>query len=293
MAAFMEHGKGLTFSAMEAEYNVRARRPDYLTHMVPDWERRSAAFRDAARCRIDVAYGAHEDERLDFFPAQNSENRPCLIYFHGGYWQRGDKSVHTFLAEPFVKNGVSFISVNYSLCPSVRISRITQQARQAAAWVFLNSAQLNVAPDKIYVTGHSAGGHLVAMLMATDWLAFGRDLPQDLIKGGIPISGLYDLEPLRFTSINDGLRLTKEEVLAESPINHPPLTDALQLIACGACETSEFHRQSDLYARAVSRAGRPIERYSVPGCDHFTELNELATESSDFFGKALHLITSK
>lgn len=278
---------------MEAEYNVRARRPDYLTHMVPDWERRSAAFRDAARCKIDIAYGTHADERLDYFPAEESANRSCLIYFHGGYWQRGDKSVHTFLAEPFVKNGVSFISVNYSLCPNVRISRITQQARQAVAWVFLNAAQLNLAPDKLYVTGHSAGGHLVAMLMATDWPALGGGLPRDLIKGGIPISGLYDLGPLRLTSINDGLRLTDEEVRTQSPLNHPPRTDAPQLIVCGGCETSEFHRQSDLYARAVSRPGRPIERYSVPGCDHFTELNELATESSDFFGKAIHLINPR
>jgi arylformamidase len=286
----MTQNRQYTVAEMEPQYNLRARRPDYDVNVVPDWIQRSAAYRESARCQLDLAYGPGPRERLDFFPAADADS-PILAYFHGGYWQRGDKSVYAFLAEPFVKNGVSVALVNYDLCPSVRISQISPQARRAMAWLWRNAKDLGGSPDRLYVMGHSAGGHITGMIMATDWPSIGADLPRDMLKGGIPVSGLFDLEPLRFSSINDGVRMDEAEARAESPMNHPPATDAPQLVVCGGAETEEFHRQSDMYVQAFATARRPMERYTVPDCDHFDELNELARESSAFFQKSLRIIT--
>lgn len=288
----MSTNNNYTYAEMEPQYNLRARRPDYDVKVVPDWVLRSEAYRATATCKLDLEYGSGERERIDFFPAA-SPTSPILVYFHGGYWQRGDKSVYSFLAEPFVKNGVSVAVVNYNLCPSVRISQITPQARRAVAWIWRNAGELGGSREKLYVMGHSAGGHITGMIMATDWPTFGADLPRDLVKGGIPVSGLFDLEPLRFTSINDGVLMDAFEANAESPMNHPPATNAPQLVVCGGKETEEFHRQSDIYVAAFAGKDRSMERYSVPECDHFDELNELAKEDSMFFRKSIRLIKAQ
>jgi arylformamidase len=287
----MTTNKKYTYAEMDPQYNLRARRPDYDTKVVPDWMQRSEAYRAAAACQLDLAYGPGARERIDFFPAA-AKGGPILVYFHGGYWQRGDKSVYSFLAEPFVKNGVSVALVNYDLCPTVRIAEISPQTRRAMAWIWRHAAELGGSRDKLYVMGHSAGGHITGMMMATDWPAFGADLPRDMVKGGIPVSGLFDLEPLRFSSINDGVRMDEAEAAAESPMNHPPATNAPQLVVCGGAETEEFHRQSDIYVAAFATSSRPVERYSVPDCDHFDELNELAKQDSVFFQKSLQLISN-
>lgn len=277
------------FEDMEPQYNLRALRPDYDSSVVPSWQSRSEACRSQVRSRLDLAYGPGERERLDVFQAAD-DNASLLVYFHGGYWQRGDKSLYSFLAEPFVERGVSVALVNYDLCPSVRISDITPQARRATAWLWRNAASLGVSPDKLVVMGHSAGGHITGMLMATEWTALGADLPTDMVKGGIPVSGLFDLEPLRFSSINDGVRMDAEEAAAQSPMRHAPATDAPQLVVCGQAETAEFHRQSDEYARAFSTERRRMTRYTVPDSDHFDEIDVLADPGSEFFMKTLQFI---
>src|SRR5690606_17743729 len=132
------------------------------------------------------------------------------------------------------------------------ISAITPQARRAVAWLWKNAEKLGISADKIHVMGHSAGGHITGMLMGTDWPAIDPALPKDLIKGGIPLSGLFDLEPLRFTSINDGVRMDAAEAKAQRPMNHPPVSNAPQLVVCGGAETDEFHRQSDMYVQAFA-----------------------------------------
>lgn len=277
------------FEAMEPQYNLRALRPDYDSKVVPSWQSRSEAYRGQADARLDLAYGPGERERVDVFLAAGSDN-PLLVYFHGGYWQRGDKSLYSFLAQPFVERGVSVALVNYDLCPSVRISDITPQARRATAWLWRNAAALGVSPDKLFVMGHSAGGHITGMLMATVWSTLGDDLPPDMIKGGIPVSGLFDLEPLRFSSINDAVRMDAQEAAAQSPMQHPPVTNAPQLVVCGQAETAEFHRQSDGYVQAFATGQRPMQRYTVPDSDHFDELDVLADPDSEFFRNVVQFI---
>jgi len=280
--------RGMTADELEKQYNLRARRPDF-DDVVAAWLQRSAAFREASGARCDVAYGPGERERFDLFPARQPTG-DLLVYIHGGYWQRGDKSMYSFVAEPFLANGVAVAVLNYNLCPSVRLGEIAPQIRRAMVSLVGFAGALGFDKDKIHVMGHSAGGHLTAMMMATDWPAIDRALPADLMTTGVPISALFELEPLVHTSINDGPRMDVAEARRESPMSMPPATDAPQLVVVGGAETPEFHRQSDDYCAKYRTAARRIDRYSVPDADHFDELNRLAEADSEFFRRSIALI---
>lgn len=280
-----------TAADMEKQYNLRLLRPDYETAVVPGWLKQSEQARATLDCKIGVSYGASAKQKLDIFRAGGT-NRPTLIYFHGGYWQRGDKSVYSFLAPSFVARGVNVVLPGYDLCPTISMTEISRQAREAVAWVWRNADEHGIAKNQITVMGHSAGGHITGMMMGTDWTAYAADLPADLIKAGIPVSPLNLLEPLRHCTIGDALRMDAAEAERESPMNNPPTTNAPQLVVCGGKETEEFHRQSDMYVEAFATADRKIDRYSVPDCDHFDELNALANPDHDFFKKSFALITA-
>lgn len=279
-----------TADEIEAQYNLRARRPDFATAIIPDWVERSKRARATLDAKIDLAYGGSDRQRIDLFQAGTAD-APTLVYFHGGYWQSGEKAIYSFLAEPFTEHSVNFAVVGYDLCPEISITEISAQARQALAWLWRQASDLGIKGERLTVMGHSAGGHITGMMMGTDWTMFADDLPSDLVKAGIPISPLNDLEPLRFTSLNNNVGMDDVEANAESPMNHPPTTNAPQLMVTGGRETAEFQRQADMYVEAFETASRPIERYVVPDCDHFDELNALVKIESPFFQKSMALIT--
>lgn len=278
---------------LEKQYNLRTGRPDYEVTVIPDWMTRSESARETLDCQLDVQYGEGDKQRLDVFSAA-TVNSPTLVYFHGGYWQRGDKSIYSFLAEPFVAAGINVIVVGYDLCPAVTITRISEEAREAMAYIYRNAQLLNINAEKITVMGHSAGGHITEMIMGTHWPTYARDLPESLVKCGIPVSPLSYLEPVRLTEgLNTGIRMDAEEALLQSPMqNHPPVTNAPQLVVVGGAETDEFHRQSQMYCDAFNSPDRQVSMYIVPDVDHFDELNVLADPQSPFFSKTLALITA-
>lgn len=282
--------KGMNIETLEAEYNLLAHRGSDFPTLVQHWLDRSAAHRQASGARVDLAYGDGEREKIDFF-AGGDANGPLLIYIHGGYWQRGDKNMYSFVSEAFVRHGVSVAVLNYSLSPLVRMGQIPPQIRKAIAWNWHNASGLGFSREKLFVMGHSAGGHLAAMMMATDWPSFDAELPVDLIRAGIPISGVFELEPIVHTSLNEGLGMDIPEAHAESPCFIPPMTNAPQLVVAGGGETSEFLRQSDDYATQYQTAERSMERYDVPEDDHFDELHRLAEDDSVLFEKTMKLIT--
>ena len=282
---------GMDAEALEAEYNLRDRRGPDFEDVVQRWLDRSAAHREASGARVDLSYGDGEREKLDWFSGGNPDG-PCLFYIHGGYWQRGDKNMYSFVSESFIRHGVSVAVINYNLTPSVRIGEIPPQVRKALAWVWHNADDLGFSRDHLTVTGHSAGGHLTAMMMATDWPAFDPALPFGMIKAGIPISGLYELEPLVHTSLNEGPQMDIAEARAESPCNIPPVTDAPQLVVVGGGETMEFFRQADAYVEQYRTTERKMERFDVLEDDHFDELNTLASDDSEFFAKCMQYITA-
>jgi len=280
-----------TSDELETQYNLRLGRPDYELTVIPDWQARSDTARKNLNCSLDIRYGAGEKQKLDIYLCDQAQ-APTLIYFHGGYWQRGDKSIYGFLAAAFIKAGVNVVLAGYDLCPSVRLTRISEQAREAVATVFRESSAWGLNTDRLVVMGHSAGGHITEMLMGTDWSQYASDLPGDLIAAGIPISPLSLLEPVRLTQgLNSGIKMDAAEAQAQSPmLNHPPATNAPQLVAVGGAETQEFHRQAQMYVDAFSTADRKMELYFVPDVDHFDELNVLADVSSEFFKKSLSLL---
>lgn len=293
--------KGLDAKTLEAEYNLINRRNrdvsiEDFPILLERWIKRSADHRDLklshSLARVDLPYGSGERKKLDYFYSGDAKG-PLLIYIHGGYWQRGDKSMYSFVSEAFIKQGISVAVLNYNLTPSVRIGQIAPQIRKALAWCYQNANDLKFDRDQLHVTGHSTGGHLTAMMMATDWTFFDNRLPTDLVKTGIPISGVFELEPIVHTSLNEGPQMDIEEAIAESPMFIPLINNAPQLVVYGGGETSEFYRQSKDYADKFRSDERHMEVYEIPKDDHFAELERLVEEDGVLFKKMHSLITTQ
>jgi arylformamidase len=269
---------GYDRDALDREYDNRKKVIDS-----PMWLRRFAEESNAARaeipCRLDVAYGGHPGERLDVFPAERATAAPVHVFIHGGYWHRLDKDDFSYVARAFVPAGIATVVIDYALMPSVTMAELVRQCRAALAWVYEHARSFGADPQRITISGHSAGGHLVAMLMATDWAAF-AGMPADLVKAGAGISGLYDLEPIRLCYLNDVLALTPDEARAHSPILLTPTHAAPLLLPLGAREGPEYHRQSDSMAAAWRRHGGRAEVQSLAGHDHFSIVWELNARDS-------------
>ncbi len=279
--------------ALEADYNIRPRRPDYEPVVLPRWNAASETARETLDCRLDLAYGAAPRQALDFFPTADSRNRPTVVYLHGGFWQRGDKSIYSFVARPFVQAGISVAIAGYSLCPDVGMATICHQARSLFAWLWQNAGELCIDQNRLYAMGHSAGGHLTAIALGTDWPRHAPGLPPDLVKGGVPLSGLFDLAPLRRTSINGALNLSAEDIAHESPIRHPPVRDTPVLAVCGGNETDGFIQQTARYHAMVSAISTRTRHYLAPGLDHIDVVDALVDPQAPLFGLARDLILDR
>jgi arylformamidase len=268
---------------LEKGYDVRQSRDDFQA-LLGVWASRSEDFRASADAQLDCAYDEGPRDRIDLFRCGNSE-APLLVFVHGGYWQRGDKSGFSFIAEPFVENGVDVALAGYPLCPHTDMGSISGQIRKAIIWLWRNAEQLGISSDRINICGHSAGGQLTAMMLATQWNAITSEVPPDVLKTGIPISGLYQLEPLRHTTINDALGMDASVARNNSPQFLQPATAAPILVTLGGGETSQFHWQMDQFVERWRSAGAPIEQFIQPGVDHFDVINLLACADSAIFKK--------
>ena len=259
--------------ALDAEYNNRAKVKDAM-----DWIARYGAESARARAelpmRFDVPYGRHHAERLDIFlpttPAAASP-APVHVFVHGGYWHRLDKADFSFVARAFPE--AATVVVNYALVPTVDLEELVRQVRASIAWVHANAPSFAGDPARITVSGHSAGGHLVAMLMATDWSHFAA--PADVVQAGCAISGLYDLEPIRLCYLNDVLQLSEETARRLSPLHLRQAGAAPLVLVVGADEGREYHRQTNDLATAWRARGASIEIIDAPGHNHFSIVAEL------------------
>ena len=222
--------------------------------------------------RSAVAYGPTLSETLDIFPAEKLCS-PIHIFFHGGYWHSLTSRDFAFVAEGLVRNGITAVLVNYALCPSVSIDEIVRQSRAAAAWTYRNAEDFGGNPEQITVSGHSAGGHLTGMLLSTDWEK-NYGLPPNLIKGFLPVSGLFDLKPFPFSWLQPKLLLTSEQVLRNSPVFLKPVYTPHVMVAVGADESDEFQRQSKNYTIFLQKHGVPAEYLSMPGKNHFNIIHD-------------------
>lgn len=274
-------GEQRTDPELEAQYNNVARRPD-VDDLLQNWIDRSAAWREYADALLDQAYGEHERERVDLFRSGRSD-APLLVYIHGGYWQRGDKSMYSFVAQAFNAAGIDVAVVGYPLCPEVSMSALTDSIRRALAWLYRSAGKLGINRERINLSGHSAGGHLTAMGLVTNWPLLAGDLPANLLKSGIALSGLFRLQPLLPTSISTALHLTEAEITQLSPVFAPAPATIPTLVVVGGAESEQFFVQADDLVRAWSNDMRQIERYDEPGVDHFDLVNRLADPASELF----------
>jgi arylformamidase len=280
---------------LDAQYNNRLRVPLFKTHF-KQWQADSAQVRASQTCVLDLPYGAGgQAETLDIFPSAPSarqreqEKAPVLVFIHGGYWRSLDKSDHSFIAPAFTQSGACVVIPNYGLCPAVSIQQIVLQQVQALVWVHRNIAKYGGDPSRISIIGHSAGGHLAAMLLACDWMAVAPDLPRQLVRNALSLSGLYDLAPIMTSPfLQNDLRLTASEVQLCSPAYFPEPSGELVAL-CGADESDEFLRHNALIEHAWgSRCVR--EREALLGLNHFSVLEALCKPEHRAHVLALELL---
>ncbi|MBR1121916.1 alpha/beta hydrolase [Bradyrhizobium lablabi] len=253
----------------EAEYNNRARVPEHPVH-IAGWARDAAAYREQHAPRAMV-YGPGVRNKIDFFAGDGTG--PIVVFIHGGYWQALDISWFSHLAAGLNAHGIDVAIAGYSLCPEVTIEHIISEMRAA-------SRELAKLGRPLVISGHSAGGHLAACMLATDWRAFDPSLPADLVKAAYAISGLFDLTPLVGTSINNALHLDEATARAASPLFwKAPSGGSLDAVVGGE-ESAEYLRQSNTIADAWGAAGLPTRFATIEGANHFLAIAPLADPAS-------------
>lgn len=264
--------------ALDYQYNTRAEVPDFQDFF-DRWAAASQKVRAEGNGMIDLSYGPGPRERIDIFPAGADD--PVVLYIHGGYWRAFDKSYFSFLAPIFCDAGMAMAAISYPLAPAATMDEIVDAVRRAAAWLVREGENHGLNTDRLVALGHSAGGHLVAELLSTDWARY--DAPDDVLKGGFAVSGLYDLEPIRLSFLNEDVRLDAGQVLRNSPIHHVPPGAPPLVMTAGGKESGEFHRQQAEYAAAWRAAGNVAEIVDAPDLHHFDILDRFADPASTQF----------
>ena len=237
------------------------------------WSRaESARVRAAATGRFDVSFGDHEDEALDiYFAAGATEagSAPIIVFFHGGRWSRGDKTSNIESLATFNAAGIHFVSVGFTLIPDITMDGLIRQCRDAMVWLWHNARSFGGDPDRLFVMGKSSGGHLAAMMVVTDWEAE-RGVPANVIKGGLLVSGMYELGPVRLSFRNGFLYLSEEMAMRNSPIHHIPDGGCPLIVGFGSLETDEFQRQGRTFATAWAGRGLSCQLVEIAGRHHFS-----------------------
>jgi arylformamidase len=248
----------------EVEYNNRARVPENPA-LIAGWACDAAAWREQHPPR-SIPYGSGARNIIDFFPG--ADEGPIVVFIHGGYWQALDGSFFSHLAAGLNAHGIGVAIPSYDLCPGVAVDHIIQQMRMA-------SRELARLGQPLVMSGHSAGGHLAACMLATDWPAFEASLPKDLVIAAYAISGLFDLGPLVETSINNALRLDRATARAVSPLFwNAPVRGSLDAVV-GSDESAEYFRQSRTIVERWGAAGIATRFGTIPNANHFTAIAPL------------------
>lgn len=271
-------------------YNNRALVPDSADFLAR-WSAASAQARAETPCELDLPYGDQPGETLDVFPAA-SPHAPVLLFIHGGYWRALDKRDHSFIAPAFTRDGACVVVPNYALCPAVTIPQIVLQMVRAVAWTNRNIERFGGNPRHVTVVGHSAGGHLAAMMLACLWPQHDAKLPRDTICNALSISALHDLEPIMNTPFLQGdLRLTPQQVAQASPARLPAPKHGTLYTVTGGAESPEYLRQNRLIQERWGTRRVPVCE-EIAGCNHFSVVDSLVDPASRLHQMALDLLRS-
>ena len=268
--------KGFRLDEMEYQYNPRESVPEY-----PELAKVRAAqakkVRDSAKSWLNVAYGNSSREMLDIYAA-DKPGGPVLIYIHGGYWRSGSKEDNCNFVPTFTERGATVVLVEYDLCPQVTVTDIVRQTRSSIAWAYKNILHYSGDPAKIYVSGHSAGGHLTSMALANDWTKEG--MPLDCIKGAVATSGVFDLDMVMKISVQEQVRMTPEVAKLNSPFENPPCVKCSLVVAVGSAEPKGWQQMSEDYFNYCKQQGMNVEYLIIPGANHYTMSEKLLDETN-------------
>jgi arylformamidase len=277
---------------LDSMYNNRSLVPDHARYL-ERWKTASQSARDRLPCDLDLPYGPAKSETLDVFKAKGKRTSlaPVMVFIHGGYWRSLDKSEYAFVAPAFTSTGTCVVVPNYELCPAITIPGIALQMVHALAWTYRNIERFGGDPDRITVVGHSAGGHLAAMLLTCLWQEHAKDLPADLVKNALGISGLYELESIMRTPfLQDSLRLAPDDALRASPAWMPAPDKGMFYTVAGTDESAEFLRHNALIEKKWGDLVVPV-REVLPGLNHFSIMDALTQPGQRLNQLAQHLLS--
>lgn len=267
--------KGFRQDELEYQYNPRVSVPEY-PELAKVRSAQARKVRESAKSWLNVAYGKSPRELLDIYGAEKPGG-PVLVYIHGGYWRSGSKEDNCNFVPTFTKRGATVVLVEYDLCPNVTVGDIVRQTRAAIGWTYKNIIRYSGDPAKLFVAGHSAGGHLTAMALAHDW---GKDgLPRDLIKGAVATSGVYDLAMVMKISVQEQVRITSEIAKQNSPLMHPPRVRCPLIVAVGGAEPKGWRQMSEDYFQFCKQSGMNAEYLIEPEANHYTMSEHLLDDS--------------
>jgi len=270
---------------VEREYNNRALVRDYQRYF-DRWTRDSEFVRATLSGKLDLAYGPDARHRIDLFPA-GPRSLGTLVFIHGGYWRSLDKDMFSWIAAAWNAAGVGVALPRYRLSPAVRIEEIVDDAIAATHWLCANGAAHGMNVDRVVLSGHSAGGHLTAAIMAAPREKLAFDPAR--IVGAVPVSGVFDFEPLRLFSFNSDFRLDPAAVARLALADKRPTIPAPMVVAAGADESSEFRRQSTLLAQAWKPQVEAL--MLLPGLNHFSVVDAMAERGAPLYEATLALFT--
>ncbi len=266
-------------AALDAEYNNQAKVPDFAAYL-----REFSALNETTRAEypglVSYCYDEPTGQLLDIIYPADRGNDPCpvQVFFHGGYWKALSRENFTFVARAFADYGIATVIVDYDLIPAITMEELVRQCRQSLAFLYRHADSLGLDAEDIHISGHSAGGHLTAMCLGTDWQDFAEDLPAQIIKSGIGISGLYNLLPIRLSFLQKDLALSMETAAQMSPVHLPEPTNGRLHLLLGSKEGPEYHAQSTgMHDAWPDQAEPPI---SLPPYNHFSIVGSLAEPTS-------------
>lgn len=240
----------------------------------------------------NLNYGESETQSLDLYLPTGAPRKKLMVYIHGGYWQELSKNESAFAATNFQQQGVHFAVLDYTLAPKASLTDIVEENRQAIAWLYKNASQFGYDPEQIYVCGSSAGAHLAMMMLQTCWSQYVVDYQGNIIKGLCAVSGIYDLQPLLPTYVNDALKMDAAEAKANSPFLQRLPKAVPVIFAVGEVETAEFKRQSQMMAEKLHTQGFEVHFREIADRNHFDVIIDLCDMSSWLAQQAIAMMTS-
>jgi len=281
--------------SLNREYSPSSCIKDINVHIQQYIELSSIAKSQARELKVlhsDLPYGECKTQCLDIYLPTNAPQHKLMVYIHGGYWQELSKEESSFAATNFQQQGFHFAVIDYTLAPNASITDIVEENRSAIAWLYKNFAQFGYNPEEIYVSGSSAGAHLAMMMLQTNWSDYIADYQGNIIKGLCAVSGIYDLQPLLLTYVNDALKMDSCEAKANSPILQPLPKPVPVIIAFGDIETDEFKRQSQMMKDKLQDKGFEVQFNKINKRNHFDVILELNDKSTWLSQQTIALMTS-